>query len=104
MERVLSRFGGIFYAAMRVVLALIYMAHGVQKVFGMFGGHAVLHRAFRDAVRWNRLAVNPATQADPPSGTNQRPQLSTWTAEQLTARKTVAGGGRRIAHGGSTLR
>jgi len=41
MERVLSRFGGIFYAAMRVVLALIYMAHGVQKVFGMFGGHAV---------------------------------------------------------------
>ena len=41
MERVLSRFGGIFYAAMRVVLALIYMAHGLQKVFGMFGGHAV---------------------------------------------------------------
>jgi len=41
MERVLSRFGGIFYAAMRVVLALIYMAHGVQKVFGTFGGHAV---------------------------------------------------------------
>jgi len=41
MERVLSRFGGIFYAAMRVVLALIYMAHGLQKVFGMFGGHAM---------------------------------------------------------------
>ena len=41
MERVLSRFGGIFYAAMRVVLALIYMAHGLQKVFGMLGGHAV---------------------------------------------------------------
>jgi putative oxidoreductase len=41
MERVLSRFGGIFYAAMRVVLALIYMAHGFQKVFGMFGGHTM---------------------------------------------------------------
>ena len=41
MERVLSRFGGIFYAAMRVVLALIYLAHGLQKVFGMFGGHAM---------------------------------------------------------------
>jgi putative oxidoreductase len=41
MERVLSRFGGIFYAAMRVVLALIYMAHGLQKVFGLFGGHAM---------------------------------------------------------------
>ena len=41
MERVLSRFGGIFYAAMRIVLALIYMAHGLQKLFGMFGGHVV---------------------------------------------------------------
>jgi putative oxidoreductase len=41
MERVLSRFGGLFYAAMRIVLALIYMAHGLQKLFGMFGGHAV---------------------------------------------------------------
>jgi putative oxidoreductase len=41
MERLLSRFGGLFYAAMRVVLALIYMAHGLQKVFGILGGHAV---------------------------------------------------------------
>jgi putative oxidoreductase len=41
MERVMSRFGGVFYAAMRIVLAFIYMAHGLQKLFGMFGGHAV---------------------------------------------------------------
>jgi putative oxidoreductase len=41
MERLLSRFGGLFYAAMRIVLALIYIAHGLQKVFGMLGGQAV---------------------------------------------------------------
>ena len=41
MERMLSRLGGVFYAAMRIVLALIYMAHGLQKVFGILGGHAV---------------------------------------------------------------
>ena len=32
---------------MRIVLAFIYMAHGLQKLFGMFGGHAVpLHSLF----------------------------------------------------------
>jgi putative oxidoreductase len=41
MERMLSRLGGVLYAAMRIVLALIYMAHGLQKVFGILGGHAV---------------------------------------------------------------
>ncbi len=33
--------------------------------------HATLHRALRDAVRWNRLSVNPAAAADPP---NLRPR------------------------------
>jgi len=41
MERMLSRLGGVLYSAMRIVLALIYMAHGLQKVFGILGGHAV---------------------------------------------------------------
>jgi putative oxidoreductase len=41
MERMLSRLGGVLYAAMRIVLALIYMAHGLQKVFGILGGHAL---------------------------------------------------------------
>jgi putative oxidoreductase len=41
MERALSRLGGLFYALMRIVLALVYMSHGLQKLFGMFGGHVV---------------------------------------------------------------
>lgn len=28
--------------------------------------HTILHRAFRDAVRWGRLVRNPADAADPP--------------------------------------
>ena len=30
--------------------------------------HATLHRALKDAVRWQRLAVNPVDAADPPRG------------------------------------
>jgi integrase len=44
----------------------------------------MLHRAFRDAVRWRRLAVNPADAADPPKLTaSKRKQMKTWTASQL---------------------
>jgi len=48
--------------------------------------HACLHRAFRDAVKWGRLARNPADAADPPRqrGTERR-EMKTWTAEQLGA-------------------
>jgi integrase len=46
--------------------------------------HAMLHRALRDAVRWNHLSRNPADTADPPrvEATTRR-QLNTWTADQL---------------------
>jgi len=46
--------------------------------------HAMLHRAFRDAMRWNHLSRNPADAADPPKerGSLQRP-FRTWTAVQL---------------------
>jgi integrase len=43
--------------------------------------HRLLHRALRDAVKWNRLARNPAAVADPPRA--PRPQLRAWNAEQL---------------------
>ena len=43
--------------------------------------HTILHRAFRDAVRWGALSRNPADLADPPR--NGRPPLNVWTAEQL---------------------
>lgn len=48
--------------------------------------HTIVHRAFRDAVRWGRIARNPADAADPPrSAASVRPTMKTWTAEQLRA-------------------
>ena len=43
--------------------------------------HATLHRALRDAVRWQLIARNPATGADPPKA--RRPEMRIWTPEQL---------------------
>ena len=48
--------------------------------------HAVLHRACKDAVRWNCLPPNPVDAADPPKiGSTSRKEMKTWTAEQLGA-------------------
>ena len=43
--------------------------------------HGTLHKALDDAVRWGRIARNPAAQADPPKGAS--PEMRVWTAEQL---------------------
>ena len=46
--------------------------------------HTIGHRAFKDAVRWGRLARNPADAADPPkAGEASRAESITWTADQL---------------------
>ncbi len=45
--------------------------------------HATLHKALADAVRWGRLARNPADQADPPRA--RSPEMSVWSAEQVNA-------------------
>lgn len=42
--------------------------------------HKLLHRAFRDAVRWGKLRSNPAAQADPPSP--GRREMRAWTADE----------------------
>jgi integrase len=47
--------------------------------------HATLHRSLRDAVRWGRLAVNPADAADPPRGRAEPRDLPAWSKEQLAA-------------------
>ncbi len=44
--------------------------------------HVILHRAFRDAIRWERLTRNPCDAADPPRGLN-RPRLRVWTAGEV---------------------
>ena len=46
--------------------------------------HATLHRALKDAVRWQRLAINPADAADPPRGKSAPRELPAWNAEQLS--------------------
>jgi integrase len=43
--------------------------------------HAVLSRAFRDAVRWGKLVRNPAAAADPPAAAESR--ATAWTAREL---------------------
>jgi integrase len=43
--------------------------------------HGMLHRAFKDAVRWRRVAVNPVDAADQPRRVS--PEMSVWTAEQI---------------------
>jgi integrase len=46
--------------------------------------HTIMHRMFKDAVRWGRLARNPADAADPPKATAAiKHKHTTWTAEQL---------------------
>lgn len=46
--------------------------------------HAVLHRAFRDAMRWGLIHRNPCSGADPPKlRASQRTRFSTWSAEEL---------------------
>jgi len=44
----------------------------------------ILHRAFRDAVRWQALIRNPADSADPPRPT-ARVEMTTWSGAQLGA-------------------
>lgn len=45
--------------------------------------HGAIHKALDDAVRWGRLARNPADLADPPK--TAAPEMSIWTADQIGA-------------------
>ena len=48
--------------------------------------HTIVHRAFRDAVRWGRITRNPADAADPPrAAATARPAMNTWSANQVRA-------------------
>ena len=38
MERVLGRYGDTIYGVMRIVVGFLFMCHGLQKIFGLFGG------------------------------------------------------------------
>ena len=43
--------------------------------------HATVHKALADAVRWGRLARNPASRSDPPRAV--APTLTVWSADQI---------------------
>lgn len=45
--------------------------------------HTIVHRAFKDAVRWGRLARNPADAADPPRGSRKSDGVDSWDAPTL---------------------
>ena len=46
--------------------------------------HAILRRAFADAVKWNRLARSPADAADPPAARAGRAKvMRTWSSYEL---------------------
>lgn len=45
--------------------------------------HTIVHRAFKDAVRWGRLARNPADAADPPRAGQKSDGIKTWDAPTL---------------------
>jgi integrase len=44
----------------------------------------ILHRAFRDAIRWRALVRNPVEVSDPPRPSG-RPEMQTWRGDQLHA-------------------
>ena len=46
--------------------------------------HATLHKALKDAVRWQRLTRNPADDADPPKGTAAR-KMTCWAQDEAAA-------------------
>ncbi len=45
MDRWLGRLSELFYAVMRLVVGGLFACHGVQKLFGLLGGHAVTGNA-----------------------------------------------------------
>lgn len=45
--------------------------------------HTIIHRALKDAVRWGRLARNPADAANPPHGGQKSDGIQAWDAPTL---------------------
>jgi putative oxidoreductase len=41
MARFPGRFSDVAYAVLRIVIALLFLCHGLRKLVGAFGGHAV---------------------------------------------------------------
>jgi len=60
--------------------------------------HFIVHRALRDAIRWQLLTRNVADAADPPKeSAHLRPEIQTWSAESLRTFLDGTQGDRRWA-------
>ena len=57
--------------------------------------HGIVHKMLKDAVRWGRLARNPADAADPPRATGKHAAMVTWDATE-TAKFLAAMQGDRL--------
>jgi integrase len=44
--------------------------------------HTIVHRALKDAVKWQAIVRNPAEAADPPRGSSS-PEMRTWSGAEL---------------------
>ena len=44
--------------------------------------HGIVHKLLKDAVRWGRLARNPADAADPPRAAGKHAAMVTWDATE----------------------
>jgi integrase len=60
--------------------------------------HVILHRSFRDAMRWDRIVRNPCASADPPKpGKSHRSTMRTWSADELASFLSAIAGDRLSA-------
>ncbi len=79
--------GGVLNALYADLLARGNKGHAVGTGLAPRTVHyiaAILHRGFRDAVRWGRLVRNPADAADPPKASAATaPHMATWSAAQV---------------------
>jgi integrase len=53
----------------------------------------ILHRAFKDAMKWQHVVRNPVEASDPPKKT-RAPEMQTWKAAEVSAFLTGTGAGR----------
>lgn len=59
--------------------------------------HTILHRMFKDAVRWGRLARNPTEAADPPrAAATGSLEIAPWSVEELRTFLREAQGDRAL--------
>jgi integrase len=84
----LAEAGGVGYDAGRKALRRYRSGHVPSAEAGLApktvqNVHRMMHRALRDAVRWDYLPRNVAEDAEPPKRRRTRPQV--WTPEQLRA-------------------